>query len=310
MENSDILKGIIAPVDVELILAELNDEKFIRKTNKGGNEIYIVTANDSPNIMQEIGRLREITFRLAGGGTGKETDIDEFDSSYFKQIIVWDPIAKQIIGGYRFAFMAELIVDSHVHSPAAEIFDFSNQFVQEFVPFAIELGRSFVQPDYQPKRDCMKGIFSLDNLWDGLGYLMVSYPEIKYFFGKMTMYKTYNRQARNLILYFLEKYFPDPDKLVVPKPEVELDSVEREVHLLTNIFSGNSYKDDKRVLQKVLVEINEHIPPLFNAYMELSPNMKVFGTADNPFFGCVEETGILITIESVYPEKKERHMKS
>lgn len=309
MEKSDILNGIIAPVDVELILAELTVKKFIRKTNKGGNEIYIVTAKDSPNIMREIGRLRELTFRLAGGGTGKDADIDEFDESDFKQIIVWDPVSQQIIGGYRFAFMNKLIVDNQVHSPAAEIFNFSNQFIEDFAPFAIELGRSFVQPEYQPKRDSMKGIFSLDNLWDGLGYLMVSYPEIKYFFGKMTMYKTYNRQARNLILYFLEKYFPDPDRLVFPKPEMELSYVEREIHFLTDAFDGNDYEKDKRNLQKVLREVNESIPALFNAYMSLSPNMKVFGTADNPFFGGVEETGILITIESVYPEKKARHMK-
>jgi len=309
MENSDILNGIIAPVNVELILDELTSKKFIRKTNKGGNEIYIVTANDSPNIMKEIGRLREMTFRLAGGGTGKDADIDEFDNTHFKQIIVWNPHEEEIVGGYRFAFMKELIVNNQVHSPAAEIFNFSNQFVEEFAPDAIELGRSFVQPDYQPKLDSKKGIFSLDNLWDGLGYLMVSYPEIKYFFGKMTMYKTYNRQARNLILYFLEKYFPDPDKLVFPKPEVELNSVEREIHFLTDAFDGNDYEKDKKILQKVLRDTNESIPPLFNAYMNLSPNMKVFGTADNPFFGGVEETGILITIDSVYPEKKARHMK-
>ncbi|MFZ2151465.1 MAG: GNAT family N-acyltransferase [Candidatus Absconditicoccaceae bacterium] len=310
MEKLDILKGIIAPVDVELIKKELTGSKLIRWTNKGNNQIYIVTAKDSPNTMQEIGRLREMTFRLAGGGTGKEADIDEFDETDFKQIIVWDPVAQQIIGGYRFAFMEELIVDGKIHSPAAEIFNFSNQFVEEFAPAAIELGRSFVQPEYQPKRDSMKGIFSLDNLWDGLGYLMVSYPEIKFFFGKMTMYKTYNRQARNLILYFLEKYFPDPDKLVFPKPEVELSSVEREIHFLTDAFDGNDYEKDKKNLQKVLREVNESIPPLFNAYMNLSPDMKCFGTADNPFFGGVEETGILITIQSVYPEKKERHMKS
>ena len=308
MENTDVLKGIIDPIDKNLIESELVVSKFIRETNKGANHIFIVTAQDSPNIMQEIGRLREITFRLAGGGTCKEVDIDDFDHSHFKQIIVWDPVEKQIIGGYRFALMKDLISHDQIHGPAEEIFDFSEKFVKEFAPSAIELGRSFVQPDYQPRIDSRKGIFSLDNLWDGLGSLIVDYTETKYFFGKMTMYKNYNRQARNLILYFLDKYFPDPDRLVFPRSEFELDSVEREIHLLNNIFSGNSYKEDKRVLQKALTEVKEYIPPLFNAYMELSPNMKVFGTANNPFFGGVEETGILLTIDSIYPEKLGRHV--
>lgn len=308
MEKSDILDGIIDPVDKELLRSELTVSRFIRETNKGSNYLFLIDSKNSPNTMLEIGRLREITFRVAGGGTGKKVDIDEFDNGHFKQLIVWDPKNEEIIGGYRFAFMKELILDGKIHSPAAEIFDFSDQFVREFAPTAIELGRSFVQPDYQPKRDSMKGIFSLDNLWDGLGYLMVKYPEIKYFFGKMTMYKTYNRQARNLILYFLKKYFPDKDKLVFPKPEVELNIVEEEIQFLTEAFDGNDYEKDKKNLQNLLRSINEAIPPLFNAYMNLSPDMKVFGTADNPFFGGVEETGILITIDSVYPAKKERHM--
>ncbi|MCF7835219.1 GNAT family N-acetyltransferase [Candidatus Gracilibacteria bacterium] len=303
------MNGIIDPIDKELLKEELVVSKFMRETNKGKNHIFILDAHNSPNVMLEIGRLREITFRVAGGGTGKEVDIDEFDHGHFKQLIVWDPENEEIVGGYRFAFMKDLISKNGIHSPANEIFDFSEVFIKEFAPFTIELGRSFVQPNYQPKRDSMKGIFSLDNLWDGLASLMVDYPKMKYFFGKMTMYKDYNRQARNLILYFLSKHFPDKDKLVFPKSEFELDDVEREIHLLDGIFVANSYKEDKYILQRALAEIKENIPPLFNAYMETSPDMKVFGTADNPFFGGVEETGILVTMNSIYPKKKDRHVK-
>lgn len=310
MNNSKLLDGIIAPVSKELLRSELVVSKFLRETNKGKNQIFILTASNSPNIMLEIGRLREVTFRTAGGGTGKEVDIDEFDHGHFKQLIVWDPENEEIVGGYRFAFMKDLVSEELIHSPTNEIFEFSDKFIEEILPFTIELGRSFVQPNYQPKRDSMKGIFSLDNLWDGLGALVVDNPEMKYFFGKMTMYKDYNRQARNLILYFLEKYFADKDNLVFPKKEFELDIVEREVDLLEDIFVANSFKEDKLILQKALAEIKENIPPLFNAYMSLSPNMKEFGTADNPFFGGVEETGILVTMASIYPKKIERHVES
>ena len=304
------MEKIIQPIDRQILKGELTVQKFIRETNKGSNYLFVVSAQDSPNLMLEIGRLREETFRLAGGGTGKEVDIDEFDKGHFKQLIVWDIGNEEIVGGYRFAFMKDLLSGDKIDSPTNEIFEFSEKFIKDYLPFTIELGRSFVQPAYQPKRDSMKGIFSLDNLWDGLGSLMVDNPEMKFFFGKMTMYKDYNRQARNLILYFLEKYFGDKKNLVFPKAGFELDKVEREIDLLEDIFVANSYKEDKIILQKALAEVKENIPPLFNAYMELSPDMKIFGTADNPFFGGVEETGLMIRMDSVYPKKIERHVET
>ncbi|MCF8363329.1 MAG: GNAT family N-acetyltransferase, partial [Prolixibacteraceae bacterium] len=104
------MKEIISKIPTELIDAELTNNKFMRKTNKGGNHIYIITAHDSPNTMKEIGRLREITFRQAGGGTGKDSDIDAYDTSEtpYKQLIVWDPDAKEILGGYRYILCNEL----------------------------------------------------------------------------------------------------------------------------------------------------------------------------------------------------------
>ena len=108
------MKDIIAPVPVEAIMDELTQDKFFRKTNNGGNEIYVLTAHDSPNIMREIGRLREISFRDSGGGTGLDCDIDEFDTreeDYFIQLIVWNPVDKAIMGGYRFLLCDGLQID-------------------------------------------------------------------------------------------------------------------------------------------------------------------------------------------------------
>lgn len=301
------MEPIIQPIDKKLIKKELTKDKFLRNTNNGGNKLYIIDHHDSPNIMQEIGRLRELAFRAAGGGTGKSIDIDEFDidpAHPYKQLIVWDPSEEEILGGYRYIVCDDVDVKNLATS---ELFNFSDKFKKEYLSHMIELGRSFVQPNYQSTRLRSKGIYALDNLWDGLGALVVEHPDHKYFFGKVTMYTSYNVEARNMILYFLRKYFPDNEGLVSPiEPlELEIDQV-----ALDALFNGKSYEDGYKILQKKIREIGENIPPLINSYMNLSPSMKVFGTAINHEFGAVEETGILITVGDIYLRKVERHIKS
>ncbi|MFZ5939450.1 MAG: GNAT family N-acetyltransferase [Bacteroidota bacterium] len=303
------MKDIISPVPVELIKAELTEDRFVRKTNKGGNLLYIITANDSPNTMMEIGRLREETFRFAGGGTGKAYDIDDYDTGEmaYKQLIVWDPDTEQILGGYRFHICSDknCIKDGAVHLATSRFFNFSDRFVKDYLPHMIELGRSFVQPAYQSTNLARKGLYALDNLWDGLGTLVMDHPDKHYFFGKVTMYTDYHQEARNMILYFLEKHFPDHDDLVRPIVPLETNA-DREK--LARIFTGKDYVEDYKILSKEVRERGEVIPPLINAYMNLSPSMKTFGTVMNTYFGNVEETAILININDLYKAKIERHL--
>ena len=305
------MKDIAAPVAKEAILAELTTEKLLRKTNKGGNEIYVVTFHDSPNIIHEIGRLREITFRDAGGGTGKDLDIDQYDTceNPYKQLIVWDPDAQEILGGYRYILCEGLAIDENgeVESATSRLFHFSKEFIKEYMPYTLELGRSFVQPVYQSSKAGAKALFALDNLWDGLGALIVDHPEMKYFFGKVTMYTHFNTEARNLIQYFFLKYFRDHDNLVYPKKAMDL---QMNMDALEKIFSGGSYKEDYKILSQQVREFGENIPPLINAYMNLSPSMKTFGTVLNDRFGDVEETGIIVTIKDIYEAKKDRHIET
>ena len=307
-----MMKDIIAPVPVEAIMDELTADKFFRKTNNGGNEIYVLTAHDSPNIMREIGRLREISFRAAGGGTGLDCDIDVFDTrddNFFFQLIVWNPVDRVIVGGYRFLLCDHLPVDANgqVDTPTSELFHYSEKFVNEYLPDTIELGRSFVQPDYQPTKNLAKGIYSLDNLWDGLGSLVDIYPEAKYYFGKVTMYPQLERTSRDMILYFIQKHFPDPQSLVTVRPELDLPILtDRE--WLASVLCHENYRDDYKTLVKQVCERGAAVPPLVNAYMNLSSTLRSFGTALNPGFGKVEETGILVTIEDIYEEKVRRHM--
>ena len=307
-----MMKDIIAPVPVEAIMEELTQEKFFRKTNNGGNEIYVLSAHESPNIMREIGRLREISFRDSGGGTGLDCDIDVFDTrneNFFYQLIVWNPIDRAIVGGYRFLLCDHLPIDAEgqVDTPTSELFHYSERFVKEYLPYTIELGRSFVQPNYQPSKSLSKGLYSLDNLWDGLGSLIDIYPEAKYYFGKVTMYPQLDRASRDMILYFLGKHFPDPDHLVSVKPELDLPIL-TDFNELNEKFTFESYREDYKLLVKYVRERGAAVPPLVNAYMSLTPTMRTFGTALNPGFGNVEETGLLITISDVFEDKVQRHL--
>lgn len=302
------MQTIIQPVDKKVLESELTPERFVRETNNGDNHIYIITHHDSPNVMKEIGRLREHTFRTAGGGTGHEIDIDEFDTADapYKQLIVWNPLEKEIVGGYRFIKLKDApIVNGVVHVATTELFKFSDKFMNEYVPYTIELGRSFVQPKFQPSVDNRKGLFSLDNLWDGLGAIVIDNPDSKHFFGKVTMYTDFDIAARDMILAFMNYFFPDPENLVKP---IEALHLKTDVSVFLNSIKGLSYKDAHRLLGQQVRERGEHIPPLVNAYMNLSATMKTFGTSLNSHFGEVEETGILVTIADIYDTKKERHL--
>lgn len=300
---------IIEPIATELLESELTDDKFLRYTNKGNNQIYVVDPHRSPNVMKEIGRLREIAFRAAGGGTGKSCDIDEFDTMTpaCQQLIVWDPDARLILGGYRFITGENitLLPDGSPRIATAHMFRFSDRFIKEYLPSTIELGRSFVRLEYQSSKAGAKALYALDNLWDGLGALTVVHPEIKYLFGKVTMYPSYDHNCRNMILYFLNKHFADADQLVSPIHRLDTGT---DTASMESMFTGQSYADDYKILNREIRNHGINIPPLVNAYMSLSPTMRVFGTAINTEFGDVEETGILLTIDEILEEKKRRHI--
>lgn len=305
------MKEIIAPVDRELLKSELTPEKRLRSTNKSNNEIYIVNWKNAPNTLQEIGRLREIAFRAAGGGTGESVDLDEYDlmENPYQQLIVWNPEAEEILGGYRYLPGNEVEFDKEGHPilATAHMFNFSEKFLKEYLPTTIELGRSFVTLEYQSTRAGSKGLFALDNLWDGLGALTVIKPNVKYLFGKMTMYPSYNRFGRDMILYFLKKHFSDKENLITPMEPLKIETDEK---VLKEIFCYDTFKEDYRVLNREVRKLGYNIPPLVNAYMSLSPTMRMFGTAINDGFGMVEETGILIAVNEILEEKRVRHIES
>jgi len=301
------MEEIIKPIDKDILSKELNSDRFLRTTRKGGNEIYWVNIHNAPNVLKEIGRLREVTFRASGGGTGLSLDLDDYDLSEncYQQLIVWSPEDQEIIGGYRFILCEKVLNTNPIELSTAHYFDFSDEFINDYLPNTIELGRSWVQPNFQPSVNPRKGLFALDNIWDGLAAVVINNPSIKYFFGKVTMYPSYNEEARDFLLHFMHSYFPDKDHLITAHNPLIQNYNKKE---FDEIIEGLDFKEGFKKLNTYAKERGEFIPPLVNIYMNLSPTMKTFGTAVNPEFGNVEETGILVSLEDIYEEKKERHM--
>lgn len=305
------MEKIIDPISKELLKAELTPDKKLRDTNKGGNEIYVVTWHDSPNVVKEIGRLREEAFRQAGGSSGLSMDLDEFDTmeNPYKQIVVWDPDAEAILGGYRYIFGTDVTLreDGQPNLTSSHLYHYSDEFIQHYLPHVMELGRSFVAPEYQSSKAGAKAIFSMDNLWDGIAALIMLHPSIMYFLGKMTMYPSYDSTARNLIMHFLWKHFGDDENLVRP---YNLVMPEGDTRLMDLILKDDDFKQDFRNLKDAVRRLGTSIPPLVNSYMNTSPTMKMFGTAINDELAEVYETGIMVCFDEMYEDKKARHVES
>lgn len=305
------MEQIINPIGRHLLRSELSSEKLLRMSSRGNNEIYVVDGESSPAVMKEIGRLRELAFRNCGGGTGKSVDIDDFDliPGLYRQLIVWSPEEEAILGGYRYSLglTTPYRSDGQPLWASSDYFRFSEEFIRTIMPYAIELGRSFVSPEYQSSRSGARSIFALDNLWDGLMTIIVNNPDLRYFFGKMTMYNQYCREARNLILFFLKMLFPCSSTMVEPKYPVSLDSVPDSAE---NDFRKENFNEAYRVLKREIHNLGEHLPPLVNSYMKLTDRMQVFGTSHNMDFGNVEETAILIDIYDVAESTLMRHITS
>ena len=311
-------KPIVDPVDKELLKQELNEKCFLRDTNHAGNKLYIIDNQTAPNVMREIGRLREIAFRNDGGGTGKEVDLDAFDldpAFKYKQLVLWDPEAECIIGGYRYVLGDDVMYDRFGQPimPSSHLFRFTQRFLRNGFLRTIELSRSFIRPEYQSSEHGMKSLYALDNLFDGLGGLIVLYKgRMEYFFGKMTIYPSFPERGLAMLLYFLRKHFGSwgtelterLDRMVIPKNPIKL----KPSRDFGKIFTEDDFAADYKILKREIQQMGVNIPPLVNTYMNMSPTMKSFGAGINDEFGDVIEAGILIKFDEMHPDKVRRHL--
>lgn len=277
---------------------------LLRPSNKADNLIYDITAHECPNVMREIARLREISYREGGGSTGNEMDMDDMDTMArpYHQLIVWDPENRQIVGGYRYLLGSEAeIRDGQPYITSAHLFRYSERFIREFLPYSVEFGRAFVQPMYQKREMGVKALFALDNIWDGIGALLYNHPEIRYLFGKVTIYPDYNATARELIYNYLDRFHRGDRTLFAPYHE-------EKVQAIPTPFEGDDLDQNYHLLQHAVREQGTVIPPMFTAYLNITDHLMFMGNAINDELSNVYETGIMVSMDTVYAEKKERYM--
>ena len=303
------MKPIIPPIETSILLSELEGH-LLRPSNKAGNLIFDITAHECPNVMREIGRLREISYRDGGGGTGKEIDIDDLDimEKPYHQLIVWDPDNQQIIGGYRYLLGHEIAIDEsgQPRIASAHLFQFSPRFISDFLPYTIEFGRAFVQPAYQAREMGVKALFALDNIWDGIGALVYKYPQLQWMIGKVTLYPSFDPMVRDLLYSFLYRYHPDTEGLLIPYHPLAIS--EEAQKWADEVFEGDDPAANLHALQLAARQRGLVVPAMFAAYLNLTKHMRTFGTSINDEFGDVLETGIMVAIKDILPEKKERYM--
>lgn len=304
------MQEVIAPIERELLLSELKESTFLRPTNKAGNLIYDVTAHTAPNVMRELGRLRELSYRASGGGTGKDCDVDDMDmmEKPYHQLLVFDPDDQQIVGGYRYMLGSDMKKDAQGQPMIASshLFHYSNYFMADYMPQTIELGRAFVNSDYQKREKGVKALFALDNIWDGLGAIFYNNKEVQYLIGKVTMYQSFDKVSRDLIYAYLMRYCYDNKALIWAHHPLELCVESQEI--ADEIFIGDDPTLNFHILQRAVRARGQVIPPMFSAYLNLTDKMKTFGTAVNDEFGDVLETGIMVDVKDIYEEKRHRYI--
>ena len=300
---------LIEPVPRKLLREELTADHLVRPTRIGNNEVYIFTALNAPNLMQEVGRLRELTFRDAGAGFGTAVDIDHFDTNVYpcKQLIVWDPVAEEIIGGYRFNIFNQFKGSSLKDIPLANklLYNFSNKFITEYVPYLVELTHAFIQPKYQVKHVGRKAAFSLDNIWDGLGALVLKYSFIRYFFGRLTFFSNYDPTVRDFAFYFFAKHLQGEQTLIQAKEPFALPTLIAE---LEQVIDGRSVEEDYKKLNQAAKNHGTVIPPLVKSYFNVSGTMRVFEPVFDPYFCSTYATAIMVTIADIYPAFIKRYI--
>ncbi|MBN1153991.1 lysophospholipid acyltransferase family protein [candidate division KSB1 bacterium] len=291
-------RTIIHPIDRKLLRDELAKAELLTVTSDN-KKIYLVNFINGQNLVREIGRLREVTFRKVGEGTGNKLDIDEYDR-YYQHVVIWDENEMEIIGSYRLGDATEIIPK---YGPQgfynASLFMFSDDFIP-YLEKSLELGRSFIQQKYWRSN-------ALDLLWQGIGAFLKNKPELKYLFGAVSISDNYSEYAKTLLVYFYNYYFGDPENLARSKHRFLLTKQEEEEAM--QVVSGSNYEQDFRNLKFTLKTLGFSVPILFRRYTELCEGDGVkfldFGI-DESFSNTVDGL-VFISLDKLKPSKQKRY---
>lgn len=250
-------KTIAHPQDRRSLKQELREAELLGETSDG-KKIYLFDYKPDSAVMQEVGRLREISFRCVGEGTGEKKDIDKYDR-YYRHLILWDEEDLEIAGAYRLAEAHKLIHDEHSPLYSETLFQYSDA-MKPYFEQGIELGRSFVQPRYWGRR-------SLDYLWYGIGAYLKKHPEVRYMFGPVSLSNSYPKPAKDMLIWFYQHYFGDENQLATANMPYTLS---HDVHQnLSTLFCGTDYKADFKILKEQLDYMGVSVPTLYKQYSEL-----------------------------------------
>jgi len=286
---------IIHPRDRKAIKTELKEGELLGET-ADEKKIYLFDYRPDSAVMNEIGRLREMTFRRVGEGTGKSRDLDRYDKHY-RHIILWDEQELEIVGSYRLAEVKRLMgSDNGRGIYSQELFDYNMEQVAPYFEQGIELGRSFVSPKYWGKR-------SLDHLWYGIGAYLRKYPTTRYLFGPVSLSDTYPELAKALIVTFYQHYFPDTDCLATSRtPYIMNPAIKKQV---AYVLTGNNQSDDFKVMKEHLAHMNVTVPTLYKQYADLCDEggvRYIDFNVDANFGHCID--GLIMTDMSKLKAKK------
>lgn len=291
-------KNVIHPIDKKLLKHQLSKSKFLGFTGDR-KKIFLAESYLAPDVLKEIARLREISFRKVSEGTGKKMDRDKYDE-YYKHLVLWDEDELEIVGSYRIGIGRTIISTLGVNGfYTSELFTHSQQ-LQNILAQSAELGRSFIQSKYW-------NTYALDYLWQGLGVFLKDNPYIKYTFGGVSLSKSYSDEAKKHIIFFYKKWFGDKQNLSAAKNRFIISNSES--NNLSSFYSSFDYRKDLISLKNYLKHLGFSLPVLYKQYSELSERdgIKFIDFSLDPDFNNCVDALILLEIDKIRQDKKERY---
>ncbi len=289
---------IAHPVDPKALKKSLKNAQLLGQT-QDGKKIFLYDYEEDSPVMHEIGRLRELTFRTVEEGTGTSIDLDAYDTEY-RHLVLWDEEDLEIVGAYRLGECGKLVEKNGIASLYTSTLFKLKPEIEAYLPQAIELGRSFVQPKYWGKR-------SLDYLWYGIGAYVAQHPHIKYLFGPVSLSDAYPQNSKELIIGFFNQQLGSHQDLAEALRPVELSKNNQKI--AEEVFSGD-YKDSFKKLNALLDLDGVKVPTLFKQYAEVADDKgcRFIDFSIDPDFNACIDALILVELDKLKPKKRERYL--